>query len=198
LIDENIVFDRLENAAIPLHVITTDVRSGEEVVLSAGDPVRGILASAAIPAVFPSVRIDDRDLIDGGVANNAAVSHAVALGADVIYVLPTGYACALDEPPSSPLSSAMHALTLLIEQRLILEVAHFAEHADIRVLPPLCPLSVSSTDFRHGALLVDRARVATERWLDAGGPRLAHPDRFLSLHRHTGNLTTPCHGGEAA
>jgi NTE family protein len=86
---------------------------------------------------------------------------------------------------------------LLIEQRLILEVAHFAEHTDIRVLPPLCPLSVSSTDFRHGALLIERARIATERWLDEGGPRLAHPERFLSLHRHSRRLHT-CHGGEAA
>jgi NTE family protein len=197
LIAEHIAFDRLEHAAIPLHVVTTDVRSGEEVVLSAGDPVDAILASAAIPAVFPSVRIDDRDLIDGGVADNAAVSQAVALGADVVYVLPTGYACALDDAPSSPLSSALQALTLLIEQRLILEVAHFAERTDIRVLPPLCPLSVRSTDFRHGALLVERARTATERWLDEGGPGLAHPERFLSLHGHSLDLN-PCHGGQAA
>jgi NTE family protein len=197
LIAEHVAFDRLEHAAIPLHVVTTDVRSGEEVVLSVGDPVDAILASAAIPAVFPSVRIDGRDLIDGGVADNAAVSQAVALGADVVYVLPTGYACAVDDAPSSPLSSALHALTLLIEQRLVLEVAHFAETTDIRVLPPLCPLSVSSTDFRHGALLVERARTATERWLDEGGPRLAHPERFLSLHRHSINLS-PCHGGQAA
>jgi NTE family protein len=197
LIGDHVTFDRLEAAAIPLHVVATDVRSGEEVVLSTGDPVDAILASAAIPAVFPSVRIDGRDLIDGGVADNAAVSQAVALGADVTYVLPTGYACALDEAPASPLASALHALTLLIEQRLILEVAHFAEHTDIRVLPPICPLSVSSTDFRYGQLLVDRGRTATERWLDEGGPRLAHPERFLSLHRHTSALT-PCYGGEAA
>src|SRR6185437_1518512 len=62
LIEQHLVFDKLEDAAIPLHVVATDVRSGEEVVLSAGDPVDAILASAAIPAVFPSVRIDGRDL----------------------------------------------------------------------------------------------------------------------------------------
>jgi len=197
LIRDHITFDQLENAKIPVHVITTDVRSGEEVVLSTGDAVDAIVASAAIPAVFPSVRIGDRDLIDGGVADNAAISQAVALGADVVYVLPTGYACALDDPPGSPLSSALHALTLLIEQRLILEVAHFAELTDIRVLPPLCPLSVSSTDFRHGALLIERARAATERWLDEGGPRLSHPERFLSLHRHRFDFHT-CDGDEAA
>jgi NTE family protein len=185
LIARHIAFERLEHAGIPLHVVTTDVRSGREIVLSTGDAVDAILASAAIPAVLPSVRIDDRDLIDGGVADNAAVSQAVALGADVVYVLPTGYACALEAAPSSPLSSALHALTLLIEQRLIIEVAHYGEHSDIRVLPPLCPMTISSSDFRHGAVLVERARTATERWLDDGGTRLAHPERFLSLHRHS-------------
>jgi len=71
------------------------------------------------------------------------------------------------------------------------------ELTDLRVLPPLCPLSVSSTDFRHGALLIERARTATERWLDEGGPRLSHPERFLSLHRHRLDIHT-CHGDEAA
>jgi NTE family protein len=184
LISEHLNFERLEDATIPLHVVATDVASGEEVLLSEGDAVDAVLASAAIPAVFPSVHVAERDLIDGGVADNAAVSQAVTLGADVVYVLPTGYACALDKPPASPLSSALQALTLLIEQRLILEVAHFADLVDIRVLPPLCPLSVSSTDFRHGAPLIDRARAAAGRWLDDGGPLLPHPERFLSMHRH--------------
>jgi NTE family protein len=184
LIRNHVGFDRIEDAAIPLHVVATDVRSGQEVLLSAGDPVDAVLASAAIPAVFPSVRIGDRDLIDGGVADNAAVSQAVAEGADVVYVLPTGYACALEEAPATPLASALQALTLMIEQRLVLEVAHFAEEADIRVLPPLCPLSIGSADFRHGAVLVERARAATERWIADGGPRLEHPERYLAMHRH--------------
>ena len=88
----------------------------------------------------------------------------------------------------------MHALTLLIEQRLILEVAHFAEHTDIRVLPPLCPLSVSSTDFRHGALLIERARTATERWLDEGGPASPTPSGSCPCTA-TASTSTPCHGG---
>jgi NTE family protein len=197
LVWEHVGFEWIEDATIPLHVVTTDVRTGEEVLLSAGSAVDAIVASAAIPAVFPSVRIGGRDLVDGGVADNAAISQAVALGADVVYVLPTGYACALPTPPATPLSSAMHALTLLIEQRLILEVAHYAERVDVRVLPPLCPLSVSSIDFGHAALLVERARKATGRWLDDGGPSRANPERFLSLHRHSFTID-PCHGGQAA
>jgi hypothetical protein len=35
------------------------------------------------------------------------------------------------------------------------------------------------------ARLIARARATTTRWLDAGNHRLAHPERFLSLHEHT-------------
>lgn len=83
---------------IPLHVIVTDVLTGADVRLSYGSAVGAVLASAAIPAVFSAVTPDYRRLIDGGVANNTPISHAVDLGADEIYVLPTGYACALEAP----------------------------------------------------------------------------------------------------
>jgi NTE family protein len=147
------------------------------------------MASAAIPAVFASVPIDGLDLIDGGVADHAAISQALSLGAEVIYVLPSGYACALGRPPSTALSTA---LTLLIEQRLIVEVGHYADEADIRVLPPLCPLSVSSTDFRQGGLLIDQAHATTARWLAEGGTHHTHPERFLSLGQ-----PPPPHGSSA-
>jgi NTE family protein len=184
LLRSYLAFDRLEHAPIPLHVVATDLHSGKEVLLSEGDAADAVLASAAIPGVFPSVRIGGRDLVDGGIANNAAVSQAAALGADTIYVLPSGYACALPTPPRTALASATQALTLLIEQRLIWEVGHFADSMDIRVLPPLCPLTVPSHDFRHGAELIARARAATGEWLDTGGAHVPHPERFLSLHRH--------------
>jgi len=184
LLRRHVRFEQLEDALVPIHVVATDLCTGEEVLLSNGAAVDAVLASSAIPAVLPPVRIAGRDLIDGGVADNAAITQAIRLGADVIYVLPTGYACALAAPPRSALGTALHALTLLIEQRLILDVAHHADVADIRVLPPLCPLSVSSSDFRHGKLLVDRGRIATSRWLENGNHRLPHPERFLSLHDH--------------
>jgi NTE family protein len=191
LIDAHIPYRRLEDAATPVHVVTTDVCSGREVLLSDGDATDAVLASAAIPAVFRPVERNGAFLGDGGTANNAALAQAFALGADCVYVLPTGYACALDQPPPNALASALHALTLLIEQRLVLEVADFAERLDVRVLPPLCPLSVSSIDFRHGAALVERARLATERWLDHGGATVSHPERFLSLHQHHLNASKP-------
>jgi NTE family protein len=184
LVESNLTIANLEDARIPLHVVTTDVMSGEEVLLSEGDAASAVLASAALPGVFAPVERAGRVLMDGGVSDNAGISHAIALGADRVVVLPAGFSCALLTPPATPLAAAMHALTILIEQRLILEVAHLADRADLIVLPPLCPLSVSPVDFRSGEELIARANTATGEWLDAGNHLLPHAERFLSLHGH--------------
>ena len=68
------------------------------------------MASAAITAVLPAVPLGDRELIDGGAANNTPISHAIRIGAREIHVLPTGHACELERPPGSALAIALHAL----------------------------------------------------------------------------------------
>jgi NTE family protein len=72
-----------------------------------------VLASCAVPGVLQPVAWGDRTLTDGGVANNTPISHGVELGARRIYVLPTGHACTLEEPPRSALGIALHAISLL-------------------------------------------------------------------------------------
>lgn len=177
-------FDRLESAPIPVHLVATDLMSGEEVLLSQGDVVSAVLASSAVPAVLPPVRRDGRTLVDGGLADNAAISQAVALGADRIYVLPTGYACALPAPPTRPLAVAVQALSLLVQQRLITDVALYATRVDLVVLPPLCPLRISAIDFRHAAELCLRAHASAADWLDSGAALRPRPERILGMHGH--------------
>ena len=173
----------LDEARIPVHAVATDVLSGRDVLLSSGPTCSAVLASAAIPAVFPAVEVGGRMLFDGGVVNNSPISHAVALGADRVVVLPTGYACALPAAPATALGSAVHALTLLVEQRLVVEVEAYAERVELLVLPPLCPLSISASDFRHSHELMERARRTSTSALEAGAGG-AHPERVLSLHDH--------------
>ena len=183
LVADHLSFSRLEDAPIPLHVVATDVRSGHDVLLSSGDAVEAIMASAAIPGVFPPVNINGRDLIDGGVINNTPLSHAVALGADRIWVLPTGYACALPQSPHGALAMALHAVTLTINQRLAVDVARFEEAVDLRVVPPVCPIGVSPVDFSHSALLIERSHSATQRWLPAHH-RVTGQAALLEPHEH--------------
>lgn len=186
LVRRHVPFGRLEDARIPVHIVTTDLLTGEEVLLSEGDAVSAVLASSAIPAVLPPVQRDGRTLVDGGLADNAAISQAVALGADRIVVLPTGYACALPAAPRRPLAVAVQALTLLVQQRLITDVALYADRVDLVVLPPLCPLRISATDFRHAGELCRRAHASSAAWLDSGEAYRPRPERILGLHDHRG------------
>lgn len=100
----------LEQMPIPFQVGAVDVVAGEELLLSSGPALDAVLASAAIPAVPPPTAWKDRGLMDGGVANNTPISHAIQLGAREIYVLPTGHACALEQAPASALGMALPAL----------------------------------------------------------------------------------------
>ena len=64
---------RLEDRALPLTVVATDLETGEEVGLESGPAVPALAASSAMPGIFPPVRIGDRWLIDGSVASDTPV-----------------------------------------------------------------------------------------------------------------------------
>lgn len=77
------------------------------------------------------------------------------MGAQRIVVLPTGFSCALKEPPQGPMAMAVHALNLLIARQLVADIERFARRAEVVVAPPLCPISRSSYDFSHATALMD-------------------------------------------
>jgi NTE family protein len=104
--------------------------------------------------------------MDGGVANNTPISHALDLGAREIYVLPTGHACALERPPTSALGMAVHALSLLTHSRLVTDIRLHREDTRLTVLPPPCPLSISPIDFSHAGELIDRSAHDARAFLD--------------------------------
>ena len=169
LLERHLPYRRLEDAAIPMHAVATDVVSGRETLLSSGPVVDAVLASAAIPGVFPPVRIDGRDLIDGGVANNTPISSALALGATRVFVLPTGFACALRRVPGSAIGRALHALSLLIARQLTHDIERYGARVALHVVPPLCPVDTSPYDYSACGKLIDRARATTRIWIGDGG-----------------------------
>jgi NTE family protein len=179
LLEKHLPYRDLEKAPMPVHVVATDLLHGAMVRLSKGPAVEAVLASCAIPAAFPPVVIDDHYLVDGAVASNTPVGVAVELGAKRIVVLPTGYACALKEPPRGAIGCALQAITLLTAHQLVVEIEEFRDQVEIVTVPPLCPLSVSPYDFSRGAELIDRASEQTRKWLAKGG---------LEKHRIPGAL----------
>jgi NTE family protein len=166
LIERHAGFDRLEDTRVPLHVIVTDLLSGRELRLSTGPAVDAVMASAAIPGVFAPVSVDGDLLIDGGVCDNTPISHAIELGADEIYVLPTGFSCDLDAPPRAALNMLLHAMSVMLAQRLYVEIELYRERARVIVLPPPCPQRVQPIDFSHAGELIDTALAESRTFLD--------------------------------
>jgi NTE family protein len=169
LIARYLEVELLEEMSVPLHVVAVDVITGEERRLSKGPALDAVLASAAIPAVFPPVTWEGRELMDGGVANNTPISHAVELGASEVYVLPTGHGCSLEEAPRSSLGMALHALNVLTQRRLIDDIEKHEPDARLVVLPPPCPLAIAPIDFSHPDLLVERGYESACDFLDRRG-----------------------------
>jgi NTE family protein len=184
LIESELPCQKLEDVRIPCYVVATDVLTGDEIALTSGPVVRALLASAAIPAVFPVVSIDGHHLIDGGVANNTPISTAVDLGATRVVVLPTGTSCAIEAPPPGAVAIALHALNLLVMRQLLSDIERFADRAELIVLPPLCPLTTSAYDFSSTHDLIHRSEATTRLWLKKNGlhGRGAPPELQPHLH----------------
>ncbi len=183
VIESNLAVARIEDARIPLYVMASDVR-GLAVSMSSGSAVEAILASSAIPGIFPPVEINGEALMDGAVAANTPMRLAAQLGASRIIVLPTGYACALNEPPRSAVGKALHAVTLMIAWQLMHEMEGIVSTANVHIVPTLCPLAVSPFDFSRSTELIERAERSSRKWIEEGGlMRPARPDE-LAPHRH--------------
>jgi NTE family protein len=184
LVETYTEFDRLEDAPVPFEVIATDLLSGRELCLAEGPAIDAILASAAIPGVFPPVEWQGRKLIDGGVSNNTPIADAIELGAERVYVLPTGNACDLPHPPRGALGMVLHAMSLLIMRRLLVEIELLADRAELIVLPPPCPLSISPIDFSQADQLITRGHDDSAEYLAAYEAGQAPAPLRMSMHEH--------------
>lgn len=184
LVAENLELGLLEDSPVPLHVVATDLLSGRELRLSRGDALEAVISSAAIPGVFPAVELDGRLLVDGGVANNTPIVDAIDLGAERIYVLPTGNACDLPEPPRGAVAMLLHAMSLLVMRRLLVEVEMLRHRAELIVLPPPCPLTIPPIDFSHADELIRRGYEDSRDYLDALESEDAPAPLTMAMHAH--------------
>lgn len=165
---EALPVERLEHTKIPAEALATDLRSGESVPLAEGAAVSAVMASSAIPAVYPHVAHGGRLLVDGEVANGTCLDRAVQLGADEVYLLSPGPPCSGPlEPPSNVLATAVHAYHLLSQQRLATSIAHVPAGVRVHELPPPDHAPVLPADFTHTRCLIETAAESTRRWLNS-------------------------------
>jgi NTE family protein len=166
LIGQHVQMELLEDAPIPLHLVAFDLVAGREVLLSSGPVLEAVLATAAIPGVLPPVRWGDAHLVDGGVVNNAPISHAVELGAERIYLLPTSLGpLALEQPHRGAIDAALHGMTLLLSGRIQADIRRYRNEVELIVLPAVNHLRVQPSDFSQSRTLIMDSLAASRKSL---------------------------------
>lgn len=184
LIERSLPYENIEDAPIPLHILAADFMSGKPVVLSNGRACEAIMASAAIPAAFPPVKVGEHFLVDGALATKTPIRIAAEMGCTRIVLLPVSFACAMTEPPQGTVAKAMHSLNLLVVRHLLSDVELLGSSVEISIVPPLCPLSTSPFDFSHTGALIDRAYDQTSRWIADGRHHSCELPRAIFPHSH--------------
>jgi NTE family protein len=184
LIDDNLPYTNLEQAPLPVHIVTTDIVSGESVVLSEGSAAEAIVASTAIPGAFAPVEYRGRYLADGAISSNTPIQVAIEKGATRLIILPTGFACANTAPPVGALANVLHAVTLLIARQMAEDIEDLQPEIRYAVVPPLCPLVGSPYDFSRSGEHIDRANAATEKWIARGGLEKGGIPEEMRPHAH--------------
>lgn len=108
-----------EQTKIPFVAIATDIIKGKQVVLDTGNVVDSMIASSALPSIFPAVKFGDKLLNDGGLVNNVPDDVARAIGKDyvVLSVDVVGeYSEQRETSKMKVLSGMVNALTLMQTQ----------------------------------------------------------------------------------
>jgi NTE family protein len=165
-------FGNLEDAPIPVHTVATDLLTAQPVVLSRGDTTQALLASAAIPGVFPPVNIGDRLLVDGGVLANLPVLQAVGLGATRLFVLP-----AMSEEVDMVSGGAIDVLqrSIMVATAALTraDLATVAASIEVHVLPVPTTTPLSIFDFGQTPALIEGAYLSSSALLAASEYELA-------------------------
>ncbi|MCS6867361.1 patatin-like phospholipase family protein [Thermus sp.] len=139
---------RLEASPIPLAIQAADLLTGEAVVLREGPVWQAVLASAAIPGLFPPVPWEGRLLVDGDVAEKVPVRAAKALFPKVVAVDVS------NPPPQEAPKTALEAALLAGEASRRRLKALALREADL-VLPLEPPFPIDTFDHRHLPLVYE-------------------------------------------
>ncbi len=166
IIEAGIDYENLEDATIPIEVVTTSLTDGRERWIGHGPAVEAILASSAIPSIFPPVSIDGDVLVDGGVVNNVPISRALSAGCDRIYVLLCGPLHFHPPPPRRPAEAALTAFFVAVHARFVRELALLPPGVEVVVFSGGGEPSGQYRDFSATASLIEEGRAEVADVLD--------------------------------
>jgi NTE family protein len=165
--------------ALPFGAVAVDAATGLPVSLRSGPLVPAILASSAIPGIYPPVELEGRVLYDGGVLANVPVRQALAMGARSLVVLDCAFPGHLPAVPETMAETLLFWATLGMRNQALLEAEVAATSVPVVYLPGPAVRAMTPLDFGHTPELVADAHASTAAFLDElvlTGPGLyGHP-----------------------
>lgn len=166
---------RFEDLAIPFNCVAACVETASARWFATGSLIDPVLASCAVPGLFPPVVLDGRHYVDGGLVHSIPLGRAVQLGATEIYVMQVGRIEQDLAPPTTPLAVALVAFEIARRHRFVEELSHARAGVTVHVLPAGPAASPAPSEARKqfayrssGSASSDRieaARWATEAYL---------------------------------
>lgn len=162
---------RYEDLQLPFGALATELLTYHGALFTAGDLHTTLLASAAIPGVFPPVEINGTLYVDGALTAYVPMAAAVQMGAASLVILDAGKPCHRQKQPRHVAEMIAATMQAVMRQRVRVEAAAIAASHPVLYLPTPCPISTSLLDFSGSTLLMAQsADMATEFLADATIP----------------------------
>ena len=152
--------------ALPFTAVTTDIATAQPYVITSGPLLPALLASAAIPAIYPPVDHDGRRLYDGGVVANVPMRQALALGARSLVVLDCAFPGHLPPSPETAANAVFYTVFVTVRTQAVLEAPIAAAEVPVVYLPGPSVRRISPLDLTHTEALADEAYSAARLFLE--------------------------------
>lgn len=155
-----------EDLTLPFAAVAMDIATARPYVLREGPLLPALLASTAIPGLFPPVKFGSLQLYDGGLVSNVPMRQALAMGARSLVVLDCSFPGRLPDAPGSLAEVLMYTAMVAMRSQAVLEAPLVAAEVPVVYLPGPMPHPVSPLDFRQTSMLIEQAYEAARSFLD--------------------------------
>ncbi len=157
--------DNFANLQLPFGTVAVDAVTGEAVLMTSGPLTPAILASSAIPGIYPPVYHDGHVLYDGGVIANVPIRQALALGAKSLVILDCAFPGHLPRVPETLADAVLFWATLGMRNQAVLESERASAEVPIVYLPGAPVQAVTPLDFTHTDELISHAYTSSSEFL---------------------------------
>ena len=155
-----------EQLPIPLKVTASNLMRGTTEVFDHGAVAPTILASSAIPGLFPPVLLNGQQYVDGGLLDNGGVGVAVAAGAKLIYVMSVMYGGESPAPITNLIDLLVRSTQLVAASHVHNAISRYAQIAEFVLIEDASSAKNSSLDFHHASQYFASGYSAAEQALE--------------------------------